>query len=177
MASGLEAITINDKSDSTPAQDEDVVIITRAQNSDLTKFRPVSRSSAGKTLKARASGSPTLPPEKCKEGHTSSPRGIEETKVLLSIDEKLVAAFNDIKLNADTNNKVVAATTTEGKKIKVKLASTTTFNHHFEEANPTKVAAGSGKKIIPAEDIRKASSKWKPIGRAEDAWLNMAPSI
>ena len=169
MASGLEAITINDKSDSTSAQDEDVVIITRTQNSDLTKFRPVSRSSAGgKTLKARASGSPALPPEKCKEGRTSSPKGIEETKALLSIDEKLVAAFKDIKLNADANNKVVTATTTtEGKKIQVKLTSTTTFNH-LEEANPTKVAAGSGKKIIPTEDIRKASSKWKPIGRAED---------
>jgi len=79
----------------------------------------------------------------------------------LSIDEKLVAAFNDIKLNPDAN-KVVAATMTEGKKIKVKIASTT-FNH-LEEVNPTKVA-GSGK--IPAEDIRKAS-KWKPIGRAEN---------
>ena len=165
MASGLEAITINDKSDSTPAQDEDVVIITRTQNSDLTKFRPVSRSSGGKTLKARASGSPTLPPEKRKEGHASSPKGVEETKGLLSIDEKLVAAFNDIKLNADTNNKVVAATTTEGKKIRVKMASTTTLDH-LEEANPVKVAAGSGK-IIPTEDKRKAS-KWKPIGRAED---------
>lgn len=80
---------------------------------------------------------------------------------VLSVDEKLVAAFNDIKLNADAN-KVVTATTTEGKKIKVKIASTS-FNH-LEEANPTKVA-DEGK--IPAEDIRKAS-KWKPIGRAED---------
>ena len=167
MASGLEAITINDKSDSTSAQDEDVVIITRTQTSDLTKFRPVSRSSAGKTPRSRVNtNSPSLPPEKCKEGHASSPKGIEETKALLSIDEKLVAAFKDIKLNADANNKVVTATsTTESKKIKVKLASATTFNL-LEEANPTKLAAGSGK-IIPAEDIRKAS-KWKPIGRAED---------
>jgi hypothetical protein len=164
LASGLEAITINDKSDSTSAQDEDVVIITRTQNSDLTKFRPVSRSSGGKTPKARASGPPTNSPplpEKSKEGHTSSPKGFEETKAL-SVDEKLVIAFNDIKLNADAN-KVVSATTTEGKKMKVKLASTT--SNHLEAANPTKVAR-SGK--IPTEDIRKASSKWKPIARAED---------
>jgi hypothetical protein len=165
LASGLEAITINDKSDSTSAQDEDVVIITRTQNSDLTKFRPVSRSSGGKTPKARASGPPTNTPplpEKSKEGHTSNPKSVEETKAL-SVDEKLVVAFNDIKLNTDAN-KVVSATTTEGKKIKVKLASTTTFNH-LGEANPTNVA-GSGK--IPTEGIRKASSKWKPIARAED---------
>jgi hypothetical protein len=162
LASGLEAITINDKSD-TSAQDEDVVIITRTQNSDLTKFRPVSRSSGGNTPKARVSSSHTNSPplpEKWKEGRTSSPKCVEEMKVL-SVDEKLVAAFNDIKLNADAN-KVVTATTTEGKKIKVKIASTS-FNH-LEEANPTKVA-DEGK--IPAEDIRKAS-KWKPIGRAED---------
>lgn len=79
----------------------------------------------------------------------------------MSVDEKLAAAFNDIRLNADANK----ATTTESKKIKVKLASTTTTFNHLEEANPTKVT-GSGK--IPTEDIRLKATKWKPIGRAED---------